>query len=115
MSSRDTLAIRESAWACGWVDGSAPSARLRLDLKLIGSGAGHRSLPWSLQPAASTAAWRVHRSLARSSQPGRAHSSARWPVQRLRGHCCARGGRGMPRAAACLAGQARPTMVPRTA
>jgi hypothetical protein len=122
MSSRDTLAIGESVCARGWVDGVGPSARLRLDLKLI--GLGHRSP----QPAAVTATWPDPCSLARSLQPGQIpaawqgpHSSDRWTLQRLWviaalvGHCGARGGHGMPRAAACLAGQARPTMVPRTA
>ena len=79
MSSRDTLAIGESVCARGWVDGVGPSARLRLDLKLI--GLGHRSP----QPAAVTATWPDPCSLARSLQPGRG------PTAAIAGHCSACG------------------------
>jgi len=69
-SSRDTLAIGERAWACGWVDGAGPSARLRLDLKLIGLG---RRAP---QPAAVTAAWPGPCSLAGPTAALAGHGSA---------------------------------------
>jgi hypothetical protein len=80
-SSRDTLAIGESAWARGWVDGAGPSARLRLDLKLV--RLGHRSP----QPAAVTAAWPGPCGLARSLQPDRAPQQRSLATAALVGHC----------------------------
>jgi hypothetical protein len=115
MSSRDTLAIGESAWARGWVDGAGPSARLRLDLKLV--GLGHRSP----QPAAVTAVWPGLCGLARSLQPDRAPqqrslaTAALVGLQRLWVTAALAGATAGRRAQPAVAGQARPTMVPRTA